>query len=43
MIYSEQMYTACLNYSDNHCWQYYNGLMLLQQSLNVASVHHFYL
>ena len=30
MIYSKQMCTRLLNHSDNHCWQYYNGLILIQ-------------
>ena len=29
-IYSEQIYTRLLNHVDNHYWQYYNGLILLQ-------------
>ena len=24
------LYGKLLNHTDNHCWQYYNGLMLLQ-------------
>ena len=30
-----------LNYVDNRCWQYYNGLILLQQFLNKAHFPHF--
>ena len=37
------MYTRLLNPVDNHCLQYYNELILLQQSLNDAHFHHSYL
>ena len=28
--FSEKVCTALSKYIDNHCWQYYNGLTLLQ-------------
>ena len=29
-IYLEQIYERQLNLVVNHCWQYYNGIILLQ-------------
>ena len=29
-IYYEQMYTRLLNFVDNYCSQYYNGIILVQ-------------
>ena len=29
-IFNEQMYIWFLTFVDNHCWQYYNELILLQ-------------
>ena len=36
------MYTKLMNFVDNHCEQYYNGLLLLQWFLNEIDFCHIY-
>ena len=38
----EQMYIIFFNFADNFYQQYYNELILIQQSLNEEYFHHFY-
>ena len=40
-IYLKQIYTRLLNRVDNHCWQYYNELILLQWFLNDEHICNF--
>ena len=42
MIYLKQMYTRLLNYVGNHCWKYYNGLILLEWFLDESPFYHFH-
>ena len=42
MIYLEQMYTTLLNRVDNHCYQHYSELILLQWFLNEEHFYQFH-
>ena len=34
-IYQEQMYTRLSNLVDNHCWEYYNGILSIQSNITI--------
>ena len=41
MVYWEQMYAELSNFIDNHYWQHYNVLILLQWSQTGANLKHY--